>query len=532
MSYKATNEAVTIRNGELAVLVGDNASAAEKRLKELLAERIKERTGMNLATSIDKAKLRLAIGTVTSNAKIKDFASEHKEAASLGADGYCILSDSNNSELFVVGQSDSGVVSGIGRLMREIDYLGNQLKVPVRKIADSPKMPNRGMYLWARKHYFNEPDRVDRYIEELALWGCNAICFWFEMGMFDSFDSTDTLSENSGYGNHRNTLPAGEYLKMYRRFYATARRMGMKTGLLMVANDAYRKSPEEMRVEPIIGAPNCYLCPSKPGAVERILTWQEEVFKSLSPIDIFNIFPADPGGCSCKDCQPWPTNGFLKAAKPLGDRIHGISPRTEIWIDTWHLNHPTFGGKDWKNLVNNLSSNQPKWFTGFEVGMAPHHQYAKMSTEERRYYNKVRQPLMVFPDISMWGNHKGMLVNKKYWMELQNELNDYSQDLMNGGWPYTERWNTDIANVVMLSWFFDPPKKLEAILDEYASFYFGPEAATGRKLIDLLDDGNNDPNQRQQITALSTKLSQSLPDWAKRDWRWIEITVSCKRLDP
>lgn len=44
-------------------------------------------------------------------------------------------------------------------------------------------MPYRSMYLWARKYYFNLPDQVDRYIEEFALWGGNAPCFWFEMGM-------------------------------------------------------------------------------------------------------------------------------------------------------------------------------------------------------------------------------------------------------------------------------------------------------------------------------------------------------------
>ena len=124
-----------------------------------------------------------------------------------------------------------------------------------------------------------------------------------------------------------------------------------------------------------------------------MITWQEEVFKALAPIDIFNIFPADPGGCSCKECDPWPMRGFWRVAKPLGDRIHEISPKTEIWVDTWHLNHPTFGGKDWKNLVDSLNwtKERPDWFAGFEVALAPHHRFAKMSGQERDYYNKAKQ---------------------------------------------------------------------------------------------------------------------------------------------
>jgi len=85
-----------------------------------------------------------------------------------------------------------------------------------------------------------------------------------------------------------------------------------------------------------------------------MVAWQEQVFKALSPLDIYNIFPADPGGCACAECAPWPTKGLWTIARPLAERIHEISPKTEVWIDTWHLNHPTFGGKDWKNLVDSL----------------------------------------------------------------------------------------------------------------------------------------------------------------------------------
>jgi len=183
-----------------------------------------------------------------------------------------------------------------------------------------------------------------------------------------------------------------------------------------------------------------------------MIAWQEELFRTLAPIDLFNIFPADPGGCAYADCQPWPTRGFWKVAKPLGEHIHEISPKTEIWIDTWHLNHPTFGGKEWKNLVTMLAdpAQRPAWFSGFEVGIAPQHPYAASLKKDRDVYNNAKVLLMVFPDISMWKNHNGMLVKKAYWQTIQNELNSYSSDLIKGGWPYAERWNRDIAVVMFL----------------------------------------------------------------------------------
>ncbi|MEI7903691.1 MAG: hypothetical protein WCK89_25925, partial [bacterium] len=507
---------------------------AEKRVTELLAERIKDRAGIALAAPGDKAAFRLVIGKVASNAKIKKFAGAHKEIASRGTDGYVIAVDPGSKEIHIAGQSDSGVVAGVGRLMREMRYQNGRVEVPSLHIAETPQMPNRGMYLWARKYYFNEPDKVDRYIEEFALWGGNALCFWFEMGMFENFqDTTGEKSElNSGYASmyKLDKSIAKDWVAMYRRFYETARRMGMKTGLFMVANDAYMSSPKEMRIAPIIGCPDWYLCPSKPGSVEKLLAWQEQVFKALEPIDLYNIFPADPGGCSCKDCQPWPTHGYWKIAKQLGERMHEISPKTEIWVDTWHVNHPTFGGKDWQNLVANLdwTKERPKWFAGFGVGLAPHHGFARLSTEDRKVYNEARRPLMVFPEISMWGNHSGMLVNKEYWKSLQTEMNDYSPELMKGGWPYSERWNTDIASVMMLSWFWNSKKPAETVLDEYTSFYFGPEAASGRELLELLDDSNTDPQRKEKIREKLAKLEGSLPEWVKRDWRWAEIAESCR----
>jgi hypothetical protein len=528
------SQVLALGNAELAVVLGEEPSPAEKRVTELLAERIKDRAGVALAAPGDKAAFRLVIGKVASNAKIKEFAGAHKEVASLGTDGYVIAVDPGSKEIHVAGQSDSGVVAGVGRLMREMRYQNGRVEVPSLDIAETPRMPNRGMYLWARKYYFNEPDKVDRYIEEFALWGGNELCFWFEMGMFENFqDTTGEKSElNSGYASYYqlDKSSAKDWVAKYRRFFETARRMGMKTGLFMGANDAYMSSPKEMRIAPIIGCPDWYLCPSKPGSVEKMLAWQEQVFKALEPIDLYNIFPADPGGCSCKDCQPWPTRGFWKIAKQLGERIHAISPKTEIWVDTWHVNHPTFGGKDWQNLVADLdwTKQRPEWFAGFMVGLAPHHGYARMSAEDRKVYNEAKQPLMVFPDISMWGNHDGMLVNKEYWKSLQTEMNDYTPELMKGGWPYSERWNTDISNIAFLSWFWNPKKSVETVMDEYSSFYFGPEAASGRELLELLDDSNNDPQRKEKIREKLVKLEGSLPEWVKRDWRWAEISESCR----
>ena len=72
-SENPQNEVIGIGNAELAVVLGANPSPAEKRVTELLAGRIKDRAGIALAGPGDKAALRLAIGTVASNDRIKRF---------------------------------------------------------------------------------------------------------------------------------------------------------------------------------------------------------------------------------------------------------------------------------------------------------------------------------------------------------------------------------------------------------------------------------------------------------------------------
>lgn len=125
-----------------------------------------------------------------------------------------------------------------------------------------------------------------------------------------------------------------------------------------------------------------------------------------------------------------------------------------------------------------------------------------------------------------------MLVKKAYWKELQDELNDYPASLFRGGWPYAERWNTDIASVMFLSWFNDPRTPIDAVLDEWCRFYFGPQAATARELLDLLDDDIAVADRKARIAATLATLEAEAPAWVKRDWRWQEVVQACAAKSP
>ena len=72
-SAGARDETIKVGDAELAVILGDKASAAEQRAAELLAKCIKGRTGIALTEPDGKAAVRLVIGTAASNGETKAF---------------------------------------------------------------------------------------------------------------------------------------------------------------------------------------------------------------------------------------------------------------------------------------------------------------------------------------------------------------------------------------------------------------------------------------------------------------------------
>jgi hypothetical protein len=507
---------VSITKGrELPVSLGPNASPAEKRAAELLIDAVRQRTGIELSTGNPApGSHALVLGTAQSHPLVRDYLARRNDAGKLSTDGFVVAWEPGEKRWYVAGQSPSGAVAGVGRLLRGIRFEQGRLSLPAARFSDAPAMPIRGIYLWAREPYFKSKN-LDRYIEEFALWGGNSLALWFELGMFSSFEDPQ----------------AQHWREAYRRCFETAQRVGMKTTLILVANDAYQSSAKQFRISPIIGCPGHYLCPSKPEGARQLLAWQDQLIKSFSHLDGLIIFPADPGGCSCADCTPWPTEGFWRAARPLGERFHERFPEADVWVAFWHLHHPIFGGENWQQLVKLLGGHRPAWLTGIQPGMAPHHPFAKVTPAEQQIYADAGLPLSLFPEVSMYRNHGGMLVKKGYWEQMRAEMTRYPAGQMRGGWPYSERWNTDIANVAFLCWFWNPQKTVDAVLDEYASWYFGPSAPEARQLLQLLDDGNRAPDREAKVREVFAKLDRQLPGWAREDWRWKEIATSAARLE-
>ena len=149
-----------------------------------------------------------------------------------------------------------------------------------------------------------------------------------------------------------------------------AKEIGLQIGLLVLANESYAKSPKHLRADQIShdfkhlhGGYGLELCPSKPEAVKLMQQWFQEEFEAFIDLqlDLLCIWPYDQGGCSCADCSPWGSNGFLQMAEKIATLARQFFPQIEIILSTWLFDrNPNEINGEWEGMAAKLT-NFPSW---------------------------------------------------------------------------------------------------------------------------------------------------------------------------
>lgn len=88
---------------------------------------------------------------------------------------------------------------------------------------------------------------------------------------------------------------------------------------------------------------------------DEIIRSRRQVLEAFSDIQLSYIvyWPYDQGGCTCKDCEPWGVNGFLKIYPHFCSLVKEIMPQTEIILSTWLFDH--FSDGEWEEFCNLLA---------------------------------------------------------------------------------------------------------------------------------------------------------------------------------
>ena len=308
---------------------------------DILTRIIETRTGLSVQEGAGSADLVLAV------------------TPGIGTEGFTIDSLPSGS-VRIIGNDARGLLYGIGKFLRTSQYAEGHLTPSSWRGTSVPQREVRGMYFASHFHnyYHDAPVAdVERYVEELALWGCNTLSVWFDMHHFNGIEDP----------------AAREMIARLHAILLAANRVGMGVSLTTLGNEAYADSPEELRADWTAGHDGYHsephghyhreICPSKPGGLEYILRMRREMLEAFSDLDVryLWIWPYDQGGCTCAQCTPWGANGFLRAADAVAQLAAEVMPDAEIVLGTWFFDR--FIAGEWAAFDQAISADRPPWFT-------------------------------------------------------------------------------------------------------------------------------------------------------------------------
>jgi len=441
----------------------------------------------------------------------------------LPSEGYCI--EQVGAAVKVSGGSPLGLLYGVGKFLRTSQYDGDF--VPSKWRGTSvPQGSLRGMYFASHFHnwYHEAPEaEITRYVEDIALWGVNAIMICFPF--INLKDWGDPRTEQA--------------VAMAQKYARIAKNLGLYFCIVQ-GNTFFSGAPAEIRATPLPdplhrrGNSGHPICPSDPDGHAYIMANARELFVRLQEtgLDLIVHWPYDEGGCACAKCSPWGSNGYLKLSRDLTQLAHEYFPQLKTVLSTWMFDTPPEG--EWQGLADALGKEHEDWV---DYILADSH------NEFPRYPLDVdvpgHKPLLNFPEISMWGNWpwggSGALALPSRFERLWSQV----KHVVQGGFPYSEGIYEDMNKAVVVQFYWDRDQSAHATLEEYAAYEFGPEVTEDvLAVIDILEtvaaqsylEQPVDAEQVREAHRLADKVHGRLSPWARENWRW-EILHLRTQLD-
>jgi len=475
----------------VGVILQPQADLRVRNIAEILVRQVSRRCDANLVMSA-RAPFKI----------------ELMVEGGIGTDGYEIA-DGPADTLRIVGNDVRGLLYGVGKFLRTSRYDQGGFSPSTWRGLSVPQGTFRAVY--AATHFMNfyeaAPLReVKEYIEDLGLWGANAVIAHFPTWNFKGFD--DPAARRS--------------LLRIRRLFKAARDVGMKMGLIQCPNQGFTSAPKEIRAAKFPddlrrrGSFGVNCCPSNPTGREYLMKLYAELFEEYKDVglDYIVFWPYDEGGCGCSDCWPWGARGFPKTSKDLTLMTRTKHPNLNAVLSTWVYDTPPAG--EWEGLAR-LLAEEKSWANYI---MADSHTDFPLYPLEKGVPGGL--PLLNFPEISMWGRSPwgGCGANplparfERLWKQTDGKLS--------GGMPYSEGIYEDMNKVICFQFYWEPDRRAEDTLKEYIAFEYSPDAVDELlKAVCLLEEtwiniGPKSLDAHDLVKRAEAKLTLN----AKSAWRW------------
>jgi len=436
----------------------------------------------------------------------------------VGAEGFRIA-DGPAVVVRVTGGDARGLLYGVGKFLRASRYDQGGFTPGAWRGTSAPQCPFRAVY--AATHFMNyyeaaPADEVQRYVEDLGLWGANAFIVHFPTWTFKGFDDP----------------AARRNLDRIRGLLKAAKAVGLRVGLVQCVNQGFATAPQEIRAAKhrddlkrrgYFGI-NC--CPSIPAGHDYLMKLYAGLFDEYKDVglDYLVCWPYDEGGCGCEQCRPWGARAYPQLSKDVAALARARHPDLKVVLSTWVYDTPPEG--EWEGLTRFLEKDRDwvDYIMADSHGDFPRYPLEKGVPGGR--------PLVSFPEISMWGRSPwgGYGANplparyEGLWRQADGKLS--------GGMPYSEGIYEDINKVIFLQLYWKKDSRAEDAVREYLAFEYSPDVADDLlRAVRLLEETWSKQGPKSEgAWALVQKAEARLTAQARSAWRW-RILALRARID-
>jgi hypothetical protein len=474
------------------ILPGD-AGPGVRKAGEILAQRITRRCG---ATIVRQGAAELRI--------------ELRLDPAIGAGGFGIDGDPRGP-IRITGADASGLMSGCGKLLRASRFDQGRFTPGAWRGPSVPACPVRGIYFATHFNNWYEAaplPEVEEYLQDLALWGINAVDVAFPCWQYTGFDDPE----------------AQRSIDRLNRLLQAAHATGIKVKLGTVPAGGFKSTPKEFLATPVpdpLGRRGHFgvnLCPSNPDAHALLLRDFRRLMEKFAPtgLDYVGFWPYDEGGCGCERCWPWGARGYPSISRELSHIAHERFPGVKIVLSTWLYDTPPAG--EWTGLARFLSKDKG-WVDYIQ---------ADSHEDFPRYPLDVGVPgglpLLNFPEISMWGQDPwgGYGANplpsrfQRLWNETERKLA--------GGFPYSEGIYEDMNKAICAQLYWSPDRPAAETVREYAAYEYSPDVVDlVARVVEILESNHLrnaiGPSANESLRLMDEARGKLTPH-ALAGWRW------------
>ena len=547
-----------IRYQEARVFAGSSATPVDKRIAQLLVDRLESHAGVSSGLGgLETAEANLAIylGTPANHPEIAALLEKHRipplTRLAPGPEGFLLRYFPEDHVLVAAGVDERGCLYAVGELLRQARWAASGFTLPANlDIRTAPAFEIRGTQYGqgiqanlegVRKWTDTECQEV---VLDYALAGANI--FDTEPGtMYDFIKSYGLMALDNGY-----------------------------------ANIAKSEIPEAWEAKESIGRTG-YVCLSVPAAREFMLKQCEEQFRDGPFFDLVKFKGGDGGGCECDRCDPYGQK-FIEIVEEMAAIVHKYHPRTRVYIV-----NQKFDDADDEAIFQYLQEKPREWLWAFGYGPGsdattwqPGHRqthrmdlfeypgygpYALYPREIIRqipprhklvYFNEITHwryaqhaYIQMYPradrngDLPPWWGHEiyerrpdqylTMVYDRRSFFAWPRFYHRVFEDLMHYGVGDVTHSSGHHDHFNQWMWqrlLWAPRTAVEDVVDEYARAYFGPEAAPlmAEALFQLEENLEEQPGktirEKEGIGRyydLVKEAGRRMPGhWMEGNWYW------------